>query len=732
MAGGILKAALEYAARGWAVFPCHGKVPLVEHGCKSATTDASTIRQWWRKWPDANVAIATGTASGLYVIDEDDGGAETIGALALPVSLSVTTGSGGKHYYYRRPDGEKWGNSASKLGPGVDTRGDGGYVLAPPSIHPETQRPYTWDDVGDLTEILDLPANVREALTPKPRQPAPMPAPRRESYGSSRYGLSALSRECERVSYAQQGERNHTLNSAAFSVGQLVATGELLEHEARAELAAAAASAGLEDAEARKTLDSGLRAGMANPRPAREQRPGPARAAQPVAPSAPAAVESGGRRLRPTPQACSELLRHDERTRRALAFDVQQNSAVLISAPAWYSQGPYPRRLGDVDVTRATMHLEHVHGVVFGDRMVGAALLEMAERNKFNPLAAYLETLRWDGAPRIGRWLTEYLGVEETPYSAAVGRAWLISAVARALQPGCKADHVLVLEGSQGIGKSSALRALTGDQWFSDNMPDLGTKEAAMIAGRAWIHELGELAAMTKGEVERIKHFLTMQEDEYRPPWGRHPIVVPRRCVFAATTNRDQYLRDSTGGRRFWPVRVTRSAPQRLRADRDQLWAEAVDAYQRGEPWHLTGEAEARARVEQAMRAEHDPWIPKIAEVCEGQPWVTTEHVLKALGFDPHRMDMAASRRVGDILANVLCWRKQRVRGAGGGDRVIRWTPATERASTMSTVSPINFSLTESQQLIENTVDIVDRHPEAAGQPDQTSADDTDYPWGAT
>jgi hypothetical protein len=256
----MLDAALAYAQRGWPVFPCNGKAPYTEHGVKDATTDERILRGWWKRWPKANIGLACGSPSGMYVIDEDDGGVDTIGALGLPPTLTVLTGGGGRHFYFVRPESGRWPNTAKKIGPGVDSRGDGGYVLLPPSIHPDTGEPYEW---LNKSTPAPLPSSVIAALTPKPVERR---RPRSTTPPPSAYAEKALREETDKVANAPQGQRNHTLNAAAFSLGQLVGAGILDEGDVRAELEDAAARAGLGEQETDKTINSGLSSGQRQPR----------------------------------------------------------------------------------------------------------------------------------------------------------------------------------------------------------------------------------------------------------------------------------------------------------------------------------------------------------------------------------------------------------------------------------------------------------------------------------
>ena len=157
--------------------------------------------------------------------------------------------------------------------------------------------------------------------------------------------------------------------------------------------------------------------------------------------------------------------------------------------------------------------------------------------------------------PRLEEWVITYLGAEDTPLNRAVGSRWMISGVARILQPGAKVDHMLILEGPQGAKKSSALKTLAGAEWFTDELAEIGSKDAAQQMRGIWVIEIAELDAISRAEVSRIKAFLSRTTDRYRPPYERYVVEMPRQCVFAGSVNPDTYLRDETGNRRFWPVR---------------------------------------------------------------------------------------------------------------------------------------------------------------------------------
>jgi hypothetical protein len=283
-----LEAALAYGAAGWPVLPvagvsagacgcrrpCEspGKHPLTRHGVHEAITDPVLIREWWRRSPEANVGIATGSSSGLVVVDLDllRGGRESLGAVLdagrdLPRTLRARTGGGGLHLFYAAPPNVRVANTAGRLPgvarplPGIDLRGDGGYVVVPPSVHASGRR-YRWDR---RARVSALPAWLWPA---RPAPPARAALVATTWEGASAYGAAALSRQLERVRGLAVGERNDGLNRAAFSLGRLVGGGELGEALVHQALLCAALAIGLGQAEAEATIRSGLRAGRSLPR----------------------------------------------------------------------------------------------------------------------------------------------------------------------------------------------------------------------------------------------------------------------------------------------------------------------------------------------------------------------------------------------------------------------------------------------------------------------------------
>jgi predicted P-loop ATPase len=338
------------------------------------------------------------------------------------------------------------------------------------------------------------------------------------------------------------------------------------------------------------------------------------------------------------------------------------------------------RPLRDSDITALGEHLETRGFRKLSASMIRDVVMLEADSNSYSPPAEKIRALVWDGKPRLDDFFILYCGIEiegDTPteqerfraYVQNVTRCFFISVVARVFKPGCKVDHVLVLEGRQGEKKSSLLRVLAlYDDWFSDSMPhDLADKDARQHLPGNLIVELAEIAQLKKSEIETVKAFITCQHDKYRPSFGRFDIDWPRQNVFVGTTNTDDYLLDTTGNRRFWPLRTTSIHVEEAATVVEQVYAEAYAAYDAGEHWWLEADAEATAREEQTARLQRDSWHERVAEIVAltpldltGRRWVSTGDVLETLGIPVTKRSRSDEMRIGAILKQLGGKRRKR------------------------------------------------------------------------
>ncbi len=264
----------------------------------------------------------------------------------------------------------------------------------------------------------------------------------------------------------------------------------------------------------------------------------------------------------------------------------------------------------------------------------------------------YLNSLQWDYHERLTDLFPVYFGAEPAAYAQAIGPMFLISMVARIFEPGCKADHLPVVEGPQGALKSTACSIL-GGRWFSDGLPDVSAgKDAQQHLRGKWLIEVSEMHAMNRIEAAQLKSFISRQVERYRPSHGRKEVIEPRQCVFLGTTNKDTYLRDETGNRRFWPFKAGKIDTEALARDRDQLFAEAVVAYRAGDRWWPDKSFEAEVIApEQADRYEPDAWEEKITAYIGNKAKVTIGEIAEAaLGFETNRIGTADQRRIAAVL----------------------------------------------------------------------------------
>lgn len=391
------------------------------------------------------------------------------------------------------------------------------------------------------------------------------------------------------------------------------------------------------------------------------------------------------------------ILRHDPKLSGALALNEMDHNIITRRDLPWRKVKGTSQWV-DGDDAALRYYLEKVYGMTGKDRIFDAVNV-VAQQNRFHPVRDYLMTCTWDGVPRVDTLLIDYLGAEDNAYTRAVTRKTLVAAVARVFKPGCKFDYMLTIQGKQGIGKSAIIAKL-GGPWFSDTFTTMQGKDAYEQVQGVWMMEVGELAGMRKAEAETIKLYISKQTDRYRPAYGRRLQEFPRQCVFIGTTNETQFLRDTTGNRRFWVVNTpnepTHDLWGELTPDTVRLiWAEAAELYKAGEALYLSRELEQIAKEVQNTFEEENPRAGIISayldrtlpegwddmDIYARRQWLETDAVgtvkrttvctmeiwAEALGGNPDKIDRYIVKEIRDIMADFPNWVHQ-----GAQQRTIR------------------------------------------------------------
>jgi predicted P-loop ATPase len=324
------------------------------------------------------------------------------------------------------------------------------------------------------------------------------------------------------------------------------------------------------------------------------------------------------------------------------------------------------RPVTDVDVGIVQARLQRLGLKHLSKDTTHQAVDIIASERRFNPVCDYLDGLTWDGVARIPSVFSVYFGADATEYTAAIATMFFVAMVARIYEPGCKADYMLVLEGQQGTLKSAAC-AVIGGPWFSDNLPDVSVgKDVSQHIRGKWLIEVAEMHAMGRAETTLLKSFISRTHERYRPSYGRREVIEQRTCVFIGTTNKKTYLRDETGGRRFWPIVTGAIDVEALIRDRNQLFAEAVSRFRLGEHWWPDRDFECEHIIpQQQERYEADVWEEAIARFLEGRNRATIWEIARdGLFIETPRIGTADQRRIAAALER-LRWRRGKMDDKG-------------------------------------------------------------------
>ncbi len=678
----MLRAAIRFAERGFWVFPVHsvragavcscgapqcgriGKHPRTREGFKDATLDKKQITDWWMENPDANIGLVP-WPSGLIILDIDprNGGTESLAELEskyglLPDSARVYTGGGGFHYYFTLPTGVDKVPSRV-LRPGVELKAMGGYVLAPPSTHlsvwlgaarPECGNGYMWDpDRGD--HMVDAPFWLIESPPPGKVYERSGRPPIEGVLGSAfvHAGMSGRMLGTDKVAVACPWASEHTSGeeydsstvvfgpSAGSNLGYFYCSHSHCAGRTIRDVLAALPKESVDHAKGAVPQATRALSSVAGEEWEKHL-----------------ARQNSGL-ITKDPGNLQLLIENLPEWKGALALDESKGKLV------WRSDiiNRKGRELRDGDYIDVGHWFRMQRGVSFRKEVITDVLLHTASKAAFNSLLDHLMALPV-GEGLLSNWLVRYCNAEDTEYTRKVGRWWLISAMARAFDPGSQVDHCLVLEGDQGAGKSTLLRLLGGD-WYDGTPPRFESTDAMMSFQGVWIRELAELAGTSRTEFATIKAILTERVDRFRPPYGRHMVESPRRCVFCASVNPgEDYVRDASGARRFWPVRLLPGRAINLSLfakERDALLGEALQAYRDGEAFHPPAQDEetmalvAAIRDTQGARQVSDPWADVVTNAAQLRPdGITMGQLMSTLAIPLERQTAGEARRIGTIL----------------------------------------------------------------------------------
>ncbi len=379
------------------------------------------------------------------------------------------------------------------------------------------------------------------------------------------------------------------------------------------------------------------------------------------------------------------IIKNDERLRNIGAFNEFKQRPEIGGPLPWRPTAEKGQGWSDIDDTGLKAYLEQGYGYTSGGKVI-ETVAQIHDERKYHPVRDYLNGLKWDGVSRIDTLLIDYLGADDTLYIRAATRKTLVAAVARVMDPGCKFDYMLTLTGAQGLGKSTLLDKLGGD-WYSDTLTSVSGKEGYEALHGVWVMEMAELTATRKAEIEAVKQFISKRKDNYRKAYARHSGEYPRQNIFIGTTNEEEFLRDPTGNRRYWTVKVgVQPVTKDLWSDfpRDQIWAEAVRKYLLGEELKLDKREEKELLEAQECHLESDPLEGVIYEYLtrpiptnwneltelERRSWAVTngagevkrttisavEIWSELVGKSKEQMTKKDSRRINSVLGNMENW----------------------------------------------------------------------------
>ena len=683
------------ASTTWTFFPLW---PVVDGVC-TCSEGASCNRAgkhpsiaWGDLAPGSQIAgpegagrgLVTGAKSGVFVLDVDvSKGKDGLGELAklgpIPATYTVETPTGGRHFYFAHP-GRRVLTSGGALGPGLDIRGDGGFVVGPGSRHANggTYRVLDSSPIAQAPEWLlawpGLYGVERSTTGTGPRTIGPthklwaernmMADAACRTYAPSQGGGEAsahLGRIVKRLVWDLELPADVALEKIA-TLWDPRCTKEdgftpwpwgaaeierAIANTMTRDFASGVAPAGWLD-----TFTAELSKPTPAPRVARRKHSTPGHRYT----CSLGDVPNGDKATTDVANVISILVGHEDWA-GVLQYDEFRDRVIAVDPPIQLEAER--TSLTDTDITAIRTWFSCVGGLAISKDAAWDAVLAAAHKNKFHPVREYLADCRAahpDPGEALDELATEGLGVHDA-LSKKYVRKFMIAAVRRVLRPGEQVDNVLVLFGAQGYEKTSFVRGLFGQDWTledPDNIAD--SKQVEEKLRGKWVCELAELHALLRAGDETAKSFVTRCQGTYRPAYGRSTVDRKRETVFIGTTNADDFLRDSTGNRRYWILRIDRPTNRAwLAANRDRVWAAAYAISLTDEKHWLTKEEETESAERAREFEEVDPWEDKILENCIGREHVTTAEVFQGLGGELERLDKRVQMRIAKSLKRLGC-----------------------------------------------------------------------------
>jgi len=642
----LYQKALQLSVGGYSIIPLKkDKKPIVKAWKDFQTTAATDemIEQWWDTYPKSNIGIITGAISGITVVDIDTGGDTVVPLDTFPETYTVKTPSGGYHLYYKYDATIKQTANTYPQYPHLDIRNDGGYVVGPGSDNGKGGK----YEVVNNTPPIDFPVALFKTARAK------------KGNVNNAIDTSTVVAKIKKVEVLKEGEgRNHAMCSIL---------GTLLKSAPASEYSVV------------KTTFMAIGAAAVDPLPVDEMESiwnSIGARAMKKASSIKFMLDAKKNPLRNLENIRKILMEDDDFLRRCV-FDTFLQKYLYRGKFGGY------RDLCDSDEITLTreISMKYEGFEMTNPTMLGMVLRESAQENSIDAAKDWIESITWDGESRLDTWLCNTYNVEDNEYHRAVGSNWLKGMAKRIVVPGCQFDYVLVIEGEQGIRKSSSFAILGGD-WYHETTESPDNKDFFMSLQGNLIIEFSEGETLSRGEIKKLKAVITTKFDKYRSPYERNVQTHPRRCVFAMTTNQSEYLKDETGNRRWLPVAAKGIVnTDWLTENRDQLMAEALHRVTVLK--ETTYEFPAVTAEEQAKRQVVSPNADRVKEWYYG---LREEH--KRQGVTPHMvfvsaLGMAESQKFSRMdsieITNILTLLKleqRRVRISGDGTRVFRWFEA--------------------------------------------------------